>query len=506
MASLVLGASELFVRVNALLDGAGYDEQAIVREYGIPSMRELHVNPSANHSVGEPGSAAQVLMALFLEGRALDTATLDHWLPPGGREVLTSLGMLEPAVDQPEQLVATVYLACTRGVRLVSDRWAKQDGSLWLSDPDVVYPGHISRPQEFLDGMPDRSGDAALDLGTGSGVVALALAGRYTRVVATDINSRSVLFAEFNRRLNLAASVVTMEGDLYGPVHGETFDLIACHPPFMPVLKPRWVFYDGGEDGEQILRRVIAGLPRHLRRGGVAYLRGLVSDRHDAPAELRVREMLGEAHGEFDVALVVTREFAVDEFIERQEISGGAGATQRSEWRQHFAQLGVERLSLTAVVLQRHAEERAAFTVRRKASSHTGAAEHDWMLRWESMATRPEIRRAVLDAPLRAPAWARLSVRHRVQDGEWVPEHIAFRTEYPFEVRADCHPWMTALVAGCSEPLTARAHLERLQQRGSLGPDVTPDAFAPAVMALVSAGLLETDVCPQPRKAAAQGA
>ncbi len=68
-----------------------------------------------------------------------------------------------------------------------------------------------------------------LDLGTGCGILAAALAERAAQVVATDNNPAAIEAA----RSNLAGLDVDVRlGDLFGPVRGERFDLVVTNPPY----------------------------------------------------------------------------------------------------------------------------------------------------------------------------------------------------------------------------------------------------------------------------------
>ena len=82
------------------------------------------------------------------------------------------------------------------------------------------------------------------------------------------------------------------------------FDVIAAHPPYVPAEETELVFRDGGADGEQITRRIVAGLADHLNPGGLFYLECMLTDRAGEPIEQRVRRMLGPLEEEFDVFVV----------------------------------------------------------------------------------------------------------------------------------------------------------------------------------------------------------
>ena len=115
--------------------------------------------------------------------------------------------------------------------------------------PLAVGPGVlIPRPEtellveRALAHLPTDRPCTVLDLATGSGAVALAIAQERPlgRVVATDCASVAVVTARANAaRLGLADRVQVREGEWYGPVAAQTFDLIASNPPYIAADDPR---------------------------------------------------------------------------------------------------------------------------------------------------------------------------------------------------------------------------------------------------------------------------
>jgi release factor glutamine methyltransferase len=108
-----------------------------------------------------------------------------------------------------------------------------------------------------------------LDMGTGSGVCALAAARHARRVVAVDVNPAAVRCAQLNALLNeLQPRLEVRQGDLFGPLAGERFDLVLFNPPFVPGA-PRndreRAWYAG-----DVAARFAAGLSAHLKPGGRA--------------------------------------------------------------------------------------------------------------------------------------------------------------------------------------------------------------------------------------------
>jgi release factor glutamine methyltransferase len=128
---------------------------------------------------------------------------------------------------------------------------------------------------------------AALDLGTGTGAIALSLAreGRFRRVLATDISPDALDVARSNAERNaLAGAVEFAQGDLWQAVPaGEKFCVIVSNPPYIAEaeradLAPEVVDFEPAEAlfapaaGLGIIERIVAGAARHLVAGGLLAL------------------------------------------------------------------------------------------------------------------------------------------------------------------------------------------------------------------------------------------
>ncbi len=143
------------------------------------------------------------------------------------------------------------------------------------------------------------AGGSALDLGTGSGAVAVSLAlGRPgARVTAVDLSAGALEVARANAAA-LGAAVDFLEGDLFAPLPpGARFDVVASNPPYLPAgdlaglqrevkREPRLAL-DGGADGLQVLRRIVEAAPRWLAPGGVLLLEMHESHLEPLPALCR---------------------------------------------------------------------------------------------------------------------------------------------------------------------------------------------------------------------------
>ena len=114
----------------------------------------------------------------------------------------------------------------------------------------------------------------ALDLGTGCGVQALHLSRHAGRVTATDSNPRALRMAAASAGLSGLPVPELLAGDLWEPVGGRRFDLVVSNPPFVVGPGRRYEYRDSGLPGDELLRRLLAGMAGRLTGGGVAQLLG----------------------------------------------------------------------------------------------------------------------------------------------------------------------------------------------------------------------------------------
>ncbi|HZZ93772.1 MAG TPA: class I SAM-dependent methyltransferase [Usitatibacter sp.] len=128
----------------------------------------------------------------------------------------------------------------------------------------------------------------ALDIGTGTGVLAAVLARRgIQRIVATDMDGRALACARENiERLGFASSVEVAQADLFPDGRA---GLVVCNPPWLPA-RPSSPLEQGIYDpGSRMLLGFLRGLPAHLERGGEGWL--ILSDLAEHLG-LRTREEL----------------------------------------------------------------------------------------------------------------------------------------------------------------------------------------------------------------------
>jgi release factor glutamine methyltransferase len=155
--------------------------------------------------------------------------------------------------------------------------------------PFAVAPGVlIPRPEtehlveEVLRLATLHSASHIADIGTGSGAIAVALAHRLptAQIVATDISSQALAIARDNANRNSVSDRIDFrEGDLLAPLAGQSFDILASNPPYVPLrdrvslsvevrgYEPESALF-AGDDGLAIYRRLIPDARTYLKQDG----------------------------------------------------------------------------------------------------------------------------------------------------------------------------------------------------------------------------------------------
>ena len=485
------GSNQDRAELVTLLTRAGFSEAEVCRRVGIASIYDFVSRREGRTGEVVTSDALDVLIRLFMDVELLEAELVGHYLSEPEIALLQAVGLLRRLEADPRRMHATVLLYPTEGLWIVSDLNVSPEGPAHtVLNEDAVYPAITKNTRHFLASLPDTPCADFLELCAGTGIAALRASRYAERAWSADITERATRFARFNAWVNGRTNVAARQGDLYQAVAGQTFDRIVAHPPYMPALEQKYIFRDGGEDGEQITRGVIEGLAEHLRPGGRFYCTCMLTDRREAGAEQRLRAMLGAQADEFDVLLVTERLFPPTEYYFRLALTGRAELGEVVRRHEVFERLGVERLVYGSVVIQRRAESRPAFTARRQAGPRTGVADVEWLLAWEGAAAGADAGAQLAGArPVVSPA-CRVRIGYRFEGGIRTAEDCSLTTESPFALEARCPPWAADLIAQCDGTVTVPDLHARLRQTGVVPRLLGLAEFAKLVRSLVSGGFL----------------
>ncbi|HYW45952.1 MAG TPA: class I SAM-dependent methyltransferase [Bryobacteraceae bacterium] len=490
-----LGTSEEFAALRRLLQESGYTGEGICKRVNVENLLEYSsTSPKARH-MEQPLDA---LIRLFFDCALVEEEVAARLLPSGALPLLESLDLVVRDPERPGMLYASAAILMARGFLTVCDRGERApDGTKSELPPDVVYPAILDTTRRFLESLPDTPCDAMLDVGTGTGIAALMGTRQARHVWATDITARAVRFAEINRRLAGLDNMTVLEGDLYAPVEGLTFDRITIHPPYVPAKKSKFLYRDAGEDGEQIIRRAVEGLPAMLRPGGRFYSLQLATDRENESFEQRVRKWLGPRQAEFDVLMGAhsirpPAEFLADAMVRK--------ATDREG--RNFLELWEETkttyLVYGTLLIERHETPRPPLTGRALSGKGYTGRHLEWQLEWQKAVSCADGHEMLLNCrPSLAPDCS-LHTVSRMREGRFHMEEFMLKSQSPFRSSFRCEGWVTQVLSECDGIRTWREHFERARSGGLIPEGIPAKEFAGLLSLLVSLAILRVGELPMP--------
>jgi HemK-related putative methylase len=227
-----------------------------------------------------------------------------HWR---NREVFRKLFLEEEAVEKNSSYDVFEAVGLVSGgadgtrarVRIypVADKFVVTDFPS-LKEHDRVFPIYLDESAFLAENLAVQENDVALDLCTGSGILAIFAASKATRVYATDVNEKALHYARFNAVLNeVEDKIEFLRGDLYAPIGDRKFDFIVANPPFVPTPRGtvHYIHSAGGLTGLDIAKKVLIGLDEHLNTNGRFQM---------------VTLSLGDEKGPTDITDSISRQFA----------------------------------------------------------------------------------------------------------------------------------------------------------------------------------------------------
>ncbi len=430
------------------------------------------------------GSPLETLIRLFLLQLPVDAGAMERALPV---DLAVAGGLVELDGDQVRaRLDVRPY---DENFYVVSDLDAGLDAAVRPLAPDhVIGLGGASATLAEL--TPRARVGRALDVGTGSGVQSLHLAGHSDEVVATDVSARALALAGLSAGLS-GVEFEVREGSLYEPVGSERFDLIVSNPPFVVSPSGRFTYRDSGLPGDELCRRLVGESVTHLADNGTFVCLANWVHRQGEPWEDGVRSWLPPGCD----AWMVQRE--VEDPAQYVSLwLHDSGDVHRPElvelydaWLGAFEDAGVEGVGFGWVALRHQAGQRPVVRVEdwpHAVEQPLGPHVQDWFERQKWLRDRDD--QALLAARL-------LVAPDVVQEqlgrpGAEDPERIVLRQQRGLRRAEQVDTAVAAVVGACDATLPlgplVDAVAELLEQDGP----AVADAVLPAVRRLVEHGLL----------------
>lgn len=353
--------------LGARLGAIAFTEDAVAARLRVPHLAAISLERTPVYRAlleDGPRDWLATAISLFLLQGAAPREEAEDALGAGAVEHLVATGLLARAPGGA--LAARASLFPCAGAYFAADHRFRLAGARPAPAEPVMYLGGDSYALAYLAPEPPAEG-RALDLCTGSGVHAILAARRGGRAIGVDVNPRALAFARWNAALNgVADRCEFRRGDLYAALGkedgaGARFDLILANPPFVPSPhggRARLAFRDAGPTGEDVLARLLAGLPARLARDGLAAIVSVFVDERRRSFRAKLESWLGPraalnallvrlgADSPADYAAAQTRRPFAD------DLAGFEARYRR--WLATLRRAEVERLSGGVLALGRH--------------------------------------------------------------------------------------------------------------------------------------------------------
>lgn len=477
-----------FRALRELLNRRVFVEEAICDRYSLQVINDFRTLFEGREPEGIR-DALDVLVRLFMDSVPVNISVVRAHLDDDELDLLTSFGLLADDPSVPDAVRGTVLLYPVRSLFVISDSFHNVDIK---NSPEIVYPAITPNTYRFLATIPDNPCHSFLELCGGTGIAALAAARNGALcAVSRDITERSTYFAEFNGRLNALSSFSALQGDLYAPVRGRTFQRIACHPPYVASLEQQFIYRDGGHDGEQVTRRIFEDLWKFLDNDGRLYCTAVINELSDQPAENRIRQMLGDREREFDIVLVAIVSNDPLEYFFKEAKAGKEKYEDLQRRQQIITELGIERMTYASIVVRRHPGSRPPLTLRRQLSPRTRWQDFEWTFEIEAAFQDENAIPPLLYLMPRTVADVRWRLDRVIDGGRWKYADCEFRTTVPFVAELKAPPWTAALLERMTGERTVNELFCEMQQAGVAPQGSAPDDFARFVLFLARNGFVE---------------
>ena len=442
-------------RLHDALADQGYGEQGLADTLGSATLPTWRSRDFAYFRyLTRRGRPLDSLIRLFVlsipvsldEAHAALGSPLDTW---------ARAGLI--AADQ-NQVRGLVRIVAFRNLLLACDALELQGNSAQL---DAVI-GVTDATAALADFVIPRRSQATLDLGTGTGVLALLVAAHSQSVCGIDLSPRAIDFARFNAHLNARGPQIEfLEGDGFNPVRGRSFDLIISNPPFALSPDCRYRYRDSGMHADSFVRRLIRTAPNFLNEGGFCQM--VCQWAHVAGEDWKERLVGWFAPTGCDAwAMTVQVETAADYarswIAQTEHVDAEQSDRLFERWLAYYQQERIEAVSTGLITLQKVSGKRNWVRFEDSSARASGPFGADIALGFELNSLLETIAgdEALLDCRLQVAPRVRLEHVCEWKDAAWSISSSKLRLQGGLQYEAGIDLRVAGILARCDGRSTMR--------------------------------------------------
>jgi SAM-dependent methyltransferase len=438
-----------------VLASANYNERGLIDKLG---PVRLPAQPSGDLPyllyLTRGGSPLDTMIRLFILGVDTQEDVAGRGLGPTPLSAWEAAGLIERDAGVVR---ARVRLLPFRGLVLACDQQHALDEA-GLTEQVMGITASTATVADFAVDGPSRR---TLDLGAGSGALALLAASRSERVTASDSSPRCINFARFNAALNGVANIDFAVGDAFDPLEGQRFDLVLSNPPFAITPSFRYRYRDSGMELDGFCQSLLARVPAFLNEGGLCQI--ACDWAHIARQDWRER-VAGwlEATGcDAWVLRLETHDAAAYAGMwirDTERAAGKEAASLFDEWMRYYESRGIEAISTGLIALRRSG--RGSHWIRIEDAPATGGGSIGGAVRLgfelrdylESLGAGDRL----LDERLRVAHGVRLDQKCEWEDSGWRVSAASIRLSRGLQYQSPIDLRLAAMLALCNGHRTLR--------------------------------------------------
>ena len=460
---------------EANLAARGICELPSVKVRNVPRLRDLTHEPCLLNT----------LLRWFWLGEPHSRAVAEQLVPRWFTELALTCGLLQQSGDS---LIPQYLLVHFEGLFVVSDHPSKMD----QRDAGLVlWPNPTTKLlARFAIRRPVKS---TLDLGAGTGILAMHAASFSESVVATDLNERATQCAIFNARLNGVRNLECLTGDAYGPVQDRKFDLILCNPPFFITPSNGYMFCDNPLELDSLCRNLAKQASSHLNEGGYFQMLCEWAQVGDQTWQERIAEWIGGTGCDGWVLKGQTHELSgyTQMRIAESPASAGCDGDLYDDYMAYYRRLKVKSIHGGLMALRhRNGQNRLIMEeFPETPSTPFGETVLAVFARQDFLENHNSDEALGRSKPLLSPD-VRLESFHRAVDGKWHPAALTLRLTAGFPFFVEAQPILADFLVRCDGKRTVNELCTDLAARLKKPVEaVAPDCLK-IVRTMIERGLL----------------